>query len=155
MDKQNKNFHSNADMIRHYFAKLLGDGKEHEKSEIVEYILAETNGKGLDGREITYLMISNAVREAVAAPNSMHMNTRRGYYRQITYNANAKSVLDAMAKAIEKGKADFDKSHIIDISKCDISGSELLGIQNAIERIDGLLAQALEVTKETLLTIQS
>ena len=147
MGKQNKQFYSNAEMIRHFFEKLLSDGKEHETSEIHEYIFAETGGTGADGRAITPTMISNAVREAVTAPDSMLVNIRRGYYQQKEYNAE--SVIVNMEKAILKAKADFGKSHVIDISKCDISDSELLDIQDAIERIGELLDQAVEVINDT------
>ena len=143
----NQKFFSNADITKYYLEELLSDGKEHEASEIADYILAKTDGKGIGGYEITHSMISAAIRESVTSPDSRCRNTRRAVYQQKEYDAD--SILDNMARVIEKAKKDFDKSCIIDIVKCSISDEELIETQNAVKQVKDLLEQAAEVIQST------
>ena len=152
MNDQKVIFNSNADMIRHYFEKLLSDGNVHEMSDIQKYIISETKDKLTSNDEITPSMISSVIIKATNAPESRYKHINRGYYQKKEYNAG--TIIDSMAKALINAKHDFDKSSVIDFIECNISENDFNRIQNAAIEIEGLLNKAVEVLNSTQAAVE-
>ncbi len=83
-------FSSNADEIRFYVKKLLGDYREHNRKEINSYIRRTPNG-----HIFTDAMITGALKTLVDTERDNYRNARRGWYCAINPNkANCKESYD-------------------------------------------------------------
>lgn len=119
------NFSSNAEEIRYYVRKLLSDGNEHNRKEIVKYIREQSRDEVFtDG------MITGAIRSLVENEKGRYEKTRRGWYRfkkdkefeQISVNdvtdPLTRPIINILEETIKKLK-DACTVNLLDVSDID------------------------------------
>jgi hypothetical protein len=133
---------SNAELIICHFKKLLEDGQEHPMSEIVEYVLGQTDGMGICGECLTEPMIYSAIAYKLNKDGDF-VRLRRGIYRMSTSVANDNTAFGSAYSSVQMILA----RTIRDIEDCFVIDLITIG-DGELERLQELKSTILDRLSE-------
>lgn len=89
---------SNAQIIKQLYKELLSDGAEHSRTELFDYVKANSE------KEFTNAMLTGALRTLVTGSED-YISPRRSYYREkkpADFSENKTSLISKYAEILEE-----------------------------------------------------
>jgi hypothetical protein len=136
---------SNADLVLCHFKKLLEDGQEHPMSEIVEYVLEQTDGIDICGESLTESMIRSSITYRLKRDGEF-VRLRRGIYKMNDLAAGDSTAFGTahsnVQRILERAIRDVEDCFVIDL--ITIGDGELERLQEFKSTVLGRLGETEE-----------
>jgi len=80
------NFHTDADLIRHYAREFMCDGKEHTAADVLSYIHQVHGKTGVTGEPLDYRKVGSAFQNLIKMESGDFVKVRRGVYKRLPHS---------------------------------------------------------------------
>ena len=141
-------YHTNAEIVRHYFKELMYDEEAHTMSEIITYIHEKYGEIGINGSPLSYATVNNAIRKLVNAKNEYSIVGRGVFKKQQNYMDNTVSIIyENMRRILRKTEDDIRKNFVEYLDITQMSDESLFALQQAGRDVFSHLAQAEQIVR--------